>query len=63
VYGIDAEKRESSFERGHTTLQRGTGYGLSIVKQIVDAHGWDIRARASDADGARFEIAGVTFVD
>ncbi|ADB60858.1 multi-sensor signal transduction histidine kinase [Haloterrigena turkmenica DSM 5511] len=49
------------FEPGYTTGDGGTGLGLSIVADVVDHHGWSIAA--SDADGARFEITGVEFVD
>jgi PAS domain S-box-containing protein len=61
--GIDQADRADVFEIGYTTLHRGTGFGLSIVEQIVDAHGWDIEVRSSDPGGARFEITGVEFVD
>ncbi|QLG29924.1 HAMP domain-containing histidine kinase (plasmid) [Halorarum halophilum] len=44
------------FEMGVSTDQQGTGYGLAIVKAIVDAHGWSIRATKGSAGGARFEI-------
>ena len=60
--GIPVSEREQVFESGYTTHRAGTGFGLSIVSQIVDAHGWEIRARAADGGGARFEITGVEFV-
>ena len=44
------------FERGYTTAEDGTGYGLSIVSQIADAHGWEVAVTESDGGGARFEI-------
>jgi signal transduction histidine kinase len=56
--GIPESARDEVFEAGHTTAEDGTGFGLAIVKEIVDAHGWEIRV--ADADGARFEITGVT---
>jgi PAS domain S-box-containing protein len=61
--GIPASERERIFENGYTTLKQGTGFGLSIVSEIVDAHGWRIDARAAESGGARFEVSGVEFVD
>jgi len=57
--GIPAEERDTVFERGHTTSEDGTGFGLSIVREIVEAHGWDISVGESTDGGARFEITGV----
>jgi signal transduction histidine kinase len=57
--GIPEDERESVFEQGVTHADGGTGYGLAIISDIVDGHGWSIRATASRDDGARFEIAGV----
>mgnify|MGYP000134884482 CR=1 FL=1 len=55
--GIPDSVREQIFEYGYTTRDAGTGYGLSIVRGIVDAHGWDVAVEG--ADGARFEITGI----
>lgn len=54
--GIDASRREDVFEPGVTTAEDGTGFGLSIVKRIADAHGWTIAVTESDTGGARFEF-------
>ncbi len=54
--GIPPDDREQIFETGYTTSEGGTGFGLAIVSEIVDAHGWDIRAVEGSAGGARFEI-------
>jgi len=54
--GIPEQAREEVFERGYTTQDTGTGYGLSIVAQIADAHGWSIDAVEGERGGARFEI-------
>jgi signal transduction histidine kinase len=54
--GIPAAKRDQVFEHGYSEREQGTGFGLSIVHSIVDAHGWSIRIAESWADGARFEI-------
>jgi PAS domain S-box-containing protein len=57
--GIGPGERDEVFEAGYTDREGGTGFGLSIVKQIVDGHGWEISITESDAGGARFEIGGV----
>ncbi|WP_340098867.1 PAS domain-containing sensor histidine kinase [Salinibaculum salinum] len=60
--GIPEEHRESAFESGFSTNEGGTGYGLHIVADIVEAHGWSIEVTESDAGGTRFDITGVEFV-
>ena len=61
--GIDPDRREEVFDAGHSTSQSGTGFGLRIVEQVADAHGWSVRAVESEAGGARFEVTGVESVD
>ncbi|WP_227354936.1 hybrid sensor histidine kinase/response regulator [Haladaptatus salinisoli] len=58
-YGIPPEKRDRIFEDGFSTERRGTGFGLSIVKQIADAHEWTLTAGDDELGGARFEVRGV----
>ncbi len=58
--GIPADERENVFEGGYS-LASGPGFGLRIVDEIVDTHGWSITVAESDAGGARFEITGVEF--
>jgi len=62
-HGIPADAREDVFEVGYSTSDRGTGFGLRIVQQIVDAHDWEITVREGAAGGARFEITNVSFAD
>jgi PAS domain S-box-containing protein len=57
--GIPDEERDDIFEAGYSTADDGTGFGLAIVKDIVEAHGWEIRVTDSETGGARFEITGV----
>ena len=57
--GIPAEGREQVFESGYSTNQSGTGLGLAIVAEIVDAHGWAVRATESEDGGARIEVTGI----
>ena len=61
--GISATDREQIFERGYTTSRDGTGLGLEIVRQIVDAHDWEISVTESESGGTRFEISGVEIVE
>jgi len=60
--GIPTEKRERVFEAGHSTRTGGTGFGLTIVQEVVEAHGWSVRVTDSESGGARFEFAGVETV-
>ena len=54
--GIPADERDEIFDHGYTTNATGTGFGLSIVQEIVQAHGWSISVSESAEGGARFEI-------
>jgi PAS domain S-box-containing protein len=54
--GIDPERRELVFERGFTTSDDGTGFGLAIVESVVTAHGWTISVTDGPTGGATFEI-------
>ncbi|MEF8978927.1 MAG: PAS domain S-box protein [Haloarculaceae archaeon] len=57
--GIPAGECEEVFEAGYTTSPDGTGFGLAIVSQIADSHGWGVRVTESCDGGVRFEITGV----
>jgi PAS domain S-box-containing protein len=59
--GIPTDERDDVFDAGYSTTEDGTGFGLSIVEGIADAHGWDIRVTEGSDGGARFEITGVEF--
>jgi len=61
--GIDPDRREEAFDAGYSTTRSGTGFGLRIVEQVADAHGWSVRAVESEAGGARFEVTGVESAD
>ncbi len=54
--GIPVADRETVFDSGYTTADHGTGFGLTIVDQIADAHGWSVSVAESEAGGARFEF-------
>ena len=65
--GIPPENLETVFERFYTSRPRGTafgansGLGLSIVRQIIEAHGGTVRAHnrpgADGPSGAVFDVA------
>jgi signal transduction histidine kinase len=57
--GIPESDCEDVFKAGYSTNKGGTGFGLRIVEQIADAHGWEIVPTESEGGGARFEITGV----
>ncbi|MFB6161217.1 MAG: sensor histidine kinase [Haloferacaceae archaeon] len=54
--GVPEADRDRVFDRGYSTSDGGTGFGLYIVREIADGHGWAVRLTESDDGGARFEI-------
>ena len=61
--GIPEEERERVFEHGYSGSDEHSGFGLGIVRGIVEAHGWDVDVGESEAGGARFEVTGVRLDD
>jgi len=61
--GIPEDERAKVFNAGYSTSADGTGFGLRIVKQIAEAHGWEITVGESEQGGARFEFVGVTSIE
>ena len=59
--GIPEERRDEVFQAGYSTSEAGTGFGLAIVRQIAEGHGWAVRATDASDGGARFEFTGVEF--
>jgi len=57
--GIPPEERADVLEHGYTTNPGGTGFGLSIVQSVAEAHGWSVGVAESETGGARFEVSGV----
>ncbi|MGC4062588.1 MAG: HAMP domain-containing sensor histidine kinase [Aquabacterium sp.] len=60
--GVPEEQRERIFEPfyrlpGHAEHAGGVGLGLSLVRQIAQRHGGDVRCEARDGGGSRFVIA------
>lgn len=60
--GIPATDRTAVFEAGYSPGTEGTGFGLSIVKQVTEAHGWDIRITEGSDNGTRFEITKIDII-
>jgi signal transduction histidine kinase len=60
--GIPEAERGDVFEVGNSTTDDGTGFGLSIVKQVAQSHDWEIHVTEGTEGGARFEITGIGFV-
>ena len=54
--GIPEDERDEVFEQGVTDNEDGTGYGLAIVSEIVEGHGWTIEACENDCGGACFKV-------
>jgi len=61
--GIPEVDRELVFAPGHKSVHGGTGFGLTIVHRIADAHGWTVDISENDTGGARFEFSDVALVD
>ncbi|SDG07201.1 hybrid sensor histidine kinase/response regulator [Halorientalis regularis] len=61
--GIPEAERDVVFEPGHTSASDGTGFGLTIVKRIAEAHGWEVAVVDGADGGARFEFIGVEIDD
>jgi two-component system OmpR family sensor kinase len=47
------------FRMGYTTDDDGSGIGMAIVREVVEAHGWSISVGESQSGGARFDVTGV----
>lgn len=56
--GIPEEARDQVFEEAYST-GGAAGLGLSIVREIAEAHGWTVNLTASPEGGARFEFTNV----
>jgi signal transduction histidine kinase len=54
--GVPPENRREIFKPYFTTHQKGTGLGLAVVLQIVQAHGWEIECLPNEPKGALFRI-------
>jgi len=57
--GIPEASRAAVFEPGHTSASGGTGFGLTIIRRIAEAHGWTVEIADGTDGGARFEFTDV----
>ncbi|MDZ7689367.1 MAG: PAS domain S-box protein [Halobacteriales archaeon] len=57
--GIPEDERDRVLEAGYSTRDDGTGLGMYIVKQVADAHGWEVEVGEGDEGGAAFDVTGV----
>lgn len=53
--GIPADERDLVFDRGYTTDPDRDGHGLTLVREIAGAHGWQVRLAETDT-GTRVEV-------
>lgn len=55
--GVDPEVREKIFKPGATTKPDCAGLGMTIVRQIADHHGWELKISAAEQlTGTRIEV-------
>jgi len=54
--GISQEEMGRIFDPFYTTKEEGTGLGLSLAKQIINAHGGDIQVESEVNRGTRVRI-------
>lgn len=55
--GVVPELRERIFDPFFTTRTRGSGLGLAVARQVVEAHGGTISLHCPETGGARFVLA------
>ncbi|WP_254761918.1 hybrid sensor histidine kinase/response regulator [Natrinema marinum] len=55
--GAPPAERDDILESGYTTAADGTGFGLAIVTEVVEAHGWSIAVEESEHGGLRLAVS------
>ncbi|OLZ39796.1 histidine kinase [Natrinema saccharevitans] len=55
--GVDPDERDAILESGYSTEPEGTGFGLAIVSEVIEAHGWSIAVEESAAGGLRLAVS------
>jgi PAS domain S-box-containing protein len=53
--GIQFDAKPKLFSRGYTT-GKGSGYGLYLIKKMMEVYGWTIEEKGKPGEGARFVI-------
>jgi PAS domain S-box-containing protein len=53
--GISQDAKPSMFKQGYTT-GKGSGYGLYLIKKMMEVYGWTIQETGEPQKGARFII-------
>ncbi|MFD1572394.1 ATP-binding protein [Halorubrum laminariae] len=61
--GIPEDRHDEVFEAGVSTDPEGTGFGLKIVDEVAQAHGWTVSIFATEGGGTRFEFSEVDTAD
>jgi nitrogen-specific signal transduction histidine kinase len=56
--GIPESERADVLDYGYSTAEGG-GFGLAIVKNVAEVHGWEVTVTESEEGGARFEFTAV----
>jgi len=54
--GIAPEHLKRIFNLFFTTKSSGTGFGLAVVKKIVESHGGSIRVQSTPGEGTQFTV-------
>jgi two-component system, NtrC family, sensor histidine kinase HydH len=54
--GIPSSKRDQIFEAFYTTRSHGVGIGLAVVKQVSDAHGFELDVDSAEGEGTSVTV-------
>jgi signal transduction histidine kinase len=54
--GVAPDLRDRIFEPYFTSRQEGTGLGLTMVRQTLEAHGGSVSVTETPGGGATFEL-------
>ncbi len=54
--GIEPEQLDKIFDLFISTKEEGTGVGLTIVKQVIEGHGGQVKVESKPGQGTKFSI-------